>query len=161
MFILWIDPWVRKCGYALVEFTTKWHQIIDSGILFDDTKTDTRSVWFVKMTQLYTFFQTLTEQYKIDKLCIERLYFTTRNQANAEFVYGIRGALIILFQSLGISILEIDPVQVKKYISWNGKASKELVQKKIMQIYWLSNKPQYNDSADALGMAWIGNISTI
>jgi Holliday junction resolvasome RuvABC endonuclease subunit len=32
------------------------------------------------------------------------------------------------------------------------------VQKKIMQIYGLDKKPQYNDSADALGMAWLGNI---
>lgn len=158
MLILWIDPGVRKCGYALVDFSTKWHQIIDSGILFDDTKTDTRDVRFIKMTAIYTFFMELTKHNQIDKICIERLYFTSRNQANAEFVYGIRWALIVLFQSLWVTIQEIDPVQVKKYISWNGKATKDLVQKKIMQLYWLSKKPQYNDSADALGMARLGNV---
>lgn len=54
-----------------------------------------------------------------------------------------------------ISFQEIDPVQVKKYITGNGKAEKKLVQKKIMQLYSLDELPQYNDSADALGMAWI------
>lgn len=153
MLILWIDPWVRKLGYALVDFEHNSKRIIDSGILFDDSKTDARSVRFDKMVNIYQFFQDLSSKHPIDWIAIERLYFTSSNQANAEFVYGIRWALIVFFQSQWVKIQEVDPVQVKKYITWNGKADKKLVQAKIMQLYWLANTPQYNDSADALGMA--------
>lgn len=160
MLILWIDPGVRKLGYALVDFQNNQKKIVDSGILFDDTPIVTRQDWFNKMTNIYIFFQELIEKHNIDLIAMETLYFTTRNQSNAEFVYWIRWSLITLFGTKKIKIREIDPVQVKKYISWNGKADKKLVQAKIMQLYGLQNIPQYNDSADALGMAYIGFVTS-
>lgn len=158
MLVLWIDPGVRKCGYALVDFSHNQKKIIDSGILFDDSKIETRMDWFRKMGQIISFFEKLSKEHSIEKIGIEKLYFTSRNQSNAEFVYGLRWGLVSFFFNNGIHIVEIDPVQVKKYISWNWKASKELVQTKIMQLYWLSQKPQYNDSADALGMSYLAYI---
>jgi crossover junction endodeoxyribonuclease RuvC len=162
MIILGIDPGVRKCGYALVNFwwisNSPQAQIIDCGILFDDSTIVNRLDWFKKMNNIYEYFKTLIIDQKVQKVVIEKLYFTSRNQSNAEFVYGIRGALIIFCIANNITFQEIDPVQVKKYITWNGKAEKKLVQKKIMQLYNLDELPQYNDSADALGMAWIGQF---
>lgn len=158
MIVLGIDPGVRKLGYALVKFEHNQKTIVDSGILFDDTSITNRMDRFAKMVNIYDFFQELSKTQQVDVVAIERLYFTDRNQSNAEFVYGIRWALVTLFYSQKVHIQEIDPVQVKKYITWNAKADKKLVQGKIMQIYWLQHMPEYNDSADALGMAYIGNI---
>ncbi len=155
MIVVGIDPGVRKLWYAVVDFQHDQKHILDCGILFDDKTITNRMDRFEKMSNIYTFFQELSQKYSIDLIAIEKLYFTDRNQSNAEFVYGIRGALITLFYSKHIKIQEIDPVQVKKYITWNGKADKKLVQAKIMQIYGLQLIPEYNDSADALGMARI------
>lgn len=110
------------------------------------------------MNNIHEYFKTLILEQKVEKVVIEKLYFTSKNQSNAEFVYGIRGALIIFCVANNITFQEIDPVQVKKYITWNGKAEKKLVQKKVMQLFSLDELPQYNDSADALGMAWIGQF---
>lgn len=164
MIVLGIDPWVRKLGYALVSFAGQWNiwnnqkTILESGILLNDSPIQSRVDRYTKMQYIMEFFIELSAKYTVDTLGIERLYFTTSNQSNAEFVYWIRSSLIIHYLSIWAKLVEVDPVQIKKYISWNAKASKELVQRKIMQLYWLGSKPEYNDSADALGVAWLSYV---
>lgn len=46
--------------------------------------------WFKKMGQIISFFEKLSKEHPIEKIGIEKLYFTSRNQSNAEFVYGLR-----------------------------------------------------------------------
>ena len=90
---------------------------MDCGILFDDSPIVTRLDWFKKMNNIHEYFKTLILEQKVEKVVIEKLYFTSKNQYNAEFVYGIRGALIIFCVANNITFQEIDPVQVKKYIT--------------------------------------------
>lgn len=159
MLVLWIDPGVRKLGYALVEYKDNQKIIVDSGILFDDSTIKERIDRYHKMSSIVEFFANLyTKHTAIHTLAIEKLYFTWRNQANAEFVYGIRAALILQALQNKVNIQEIDPVQIKKYITWNGKSWKELVQMKTMQLFGLAHKPTYNDSADALGLSYLWRI---
>ncbi len=158
MLVLGIDPGVRKLGYSLVDFNDSGDKkIVDAGILLNTQETINRRVRRHKIYEISWFFDDMLSRYSIDKVGIEKLYFTSRNQSNAEFVYGMRGVLINKLISKGIGFVEIDPVQVKAYITGNGKADKKLVQKKIMQLYNLEQLPKYNDSADALGMAYIAS----
>ena len=68
-------------------------------------------------------------------------------------MYGIRGALAMLITNYGIPIVEYTPIELKKHITGNGKAGKELVQRVIKQMFGLENLPEYDDAADALGLA--------
>ena len=88
-------------------------------------------------------------------MCMEQLFFTKFNQNNAEFVYGIRAILITLCLKNKIKIKEITPIQLKKYITGNAKAEKRLVQHCIMKLYNLKECPEFNDAADALGLAYV------
>lgn len=151
MYILWIDPWVRKLGYALIQQDLS---IVDAGILLIEDK-NTRKWNYERIISIYDYFDKFTDQYKIKNVGIEKLFFTKFNQANAEFVYGIRWALIMLFMKKGINIYEYTPLEIKKNITWNWKAEKILVQNFIQKIYWLQDLPEYNDSADALGLAYL------
>lgn len=65
--------------------------------------------------------------------------------------------LITLMLEHGVKIQEYSPIELKKYITGNGKADKLFVQKMIMKIYNLQNLPDYNDAADALGLAYIAH----
>lgn len=151
--ILWIDPWVRKLWYALV---TKQLHIVDSGILLLEEKKPTRDDQFLRIQKIYDFFETFLKEHKISIVSIEKLFFTKFNQSNAEFVYGVRGALISLFLRHNIQIKEYTPIQLKKFVTGNGKAEKILVQKCIMKLYGLKEFPEFNDAADALALAYIG-----
>lgn len=153
--ILGIDPGVRKCGYALIQDDMK---IVDAGILLLEKKTGIpmeRVDYYQRILQLYEFFEKLVEQYPIEKIGIEQLFFTKFNQSNAEFVYGIRGALMMLFTKKKLVLKEFTPIQLKKYITGTGKAEKILVQQMIMKMFKLTNLPKYNDTADALGLAYL------
>ena len=152
--ILWIDPWVRKLWYALITSELK---IVDSGILLSEIKSPTRMNQFERMMEIYDYFTKLIKKYKIQTMCMEKLFFTKFNQNNAEFVYGIRAILITLCIKNKIKIKEYTPIELKKFITGNGKAEKNLVQKCIMKIYNLKDFPEFNDAADALALAYIAS----
>lgn len=150
--ILGIDPGVRKLWYSLID---KNLNINDAWILLLDQKWPQRLDQFTRILKIYEFFEDIVNNYEINKVWIEKLYFTKFNQSNAEFVYWIRWALISMFIKKEIKIIEYTPIQLKKYITWNSKANKILVQQIIMKIYWLEEMPEYDDAADALGLAYL------
>lgn len=152
---LWIDPWVRKLGYALIDDDLN---IVDAGILLQDKKSPTREDQFQRANQIMDFFENLLEKYSVEKVAMEKLFFTTYNQNNAEFVYAIRWALMMMFLRKDIKVLEYTPIELKKFITWNGKADKMLVQKTIRRFYKLQDIPEYNDAADALWFAYLAKI---
>ena len=150
--ILGIDPGVRKLWYALIQPDLT---IVDAGILLQDKKSPTREDQFDRILQIYTFFEKLIKKHTIQTIAMEQLFFTKFNQNNAEFIYGLRWALMMLFMKHKIKIKELTPIEVKKYITGTGKAEKILVQQMIMKIFWLHQMPEYNDTADALALAYI------
>ncbi len=152
--ILGIDPWVRKLWYALIEKNMK---IVDSGILLLEKKSPTREDQYQRMIEIEEYFTKLIKKNKIQTMCMEKLFFTKFNQNNAEFVYGIRSILITLCMKNNIQIKEYTPIEVKKFITGNGKAEKNLVQKCVMKIYNLKDFPEFNDAADALALAYIAS----
>lgn len=107
------------------------------------------------MSQIFDFFQEMFQKNKIEKICMEKLFFTKYNQNNAEFVFGIRGILMMLAIKNGAALQEFSPIELKKFITGNGKAEKLLVQRTVMKIFKLQEMPEYNDAADALGLAYL------
>ncbi|MEI6117895.1 MAG: crossover junction endodeoxyribonuclease RuvC [bacterium] len=132
-------------------------KIIDSGILLSEIKSPTRMDQFERMREIEEYFTKLLKKQIIKTMCMEKLFFTKFNQNNAEFVYGIRAILITLCLKKNIKIKEYTPIELKKFITGNGKAEKQLVQKCIMKVYGLKEFPEFNDAADALALAYIAS----
>lgn len=105
------------------------------------------------MEDIRTFFVALLEQYPVTAVGMEKLYFTDRNMNNAEFVYGIRGALAMLFSTKKIPLHEWTPNELKKRVTGNGNASKELMVNVVTRLYELAEAPKWHDTADAMGLA--------
>lgn len=152
MYFLWIDPWVRKLGYALIDDKKN---IIDAWIILIDWKSPTREDNFTRIKKIYEFFEDFLKNHDIKSVWIEKLFFTSFNQANAEFVYGIRWALVMLFMKKNIKIHEYTPKELKKSITGNGSAEKIFMQQFITRLFGLQDLPEYHDSADALGLAYL------
>lgn len=152
MYILGIDPGIRKLGYALIDDQM---QVIDAGVLLQDEKNITREIQFTRMKEIYVFFADLVKKYPIAGVGMEKLYFTDRNMNNAEFVYGVRWALAVLFVTHDIPLSERTPGELKKRTTGNGQASKELVVNVVTRLYKLAETPKRHDTADALWLAWM------
>ncbi len=153
--ILWIDPWVRKLGYAII---TEELNIKDSGILLQKKESPNREDQFQRMIEIEEYFKILFKKYNITTICMEKLYFTKYNQNNAEFVFWIRAILITMAIHNWCKILEFSPIELKKYITGNGKAEKMLVQKMTMKLFKMQDIPEYNDAADALWFAYLAKL---
>lgn len=153
--ILGIDPWFRKLWYAIIDNDLN---IIDGGILLSDKNKmqPGQNPNRQRVHDIYIYFVKLLQEYQITKVVIEKLFFMEANKNNAERVYAIRWVLINLCMTKWIQFIELTPIQVKKYITWNAKANKLLVQNIIQKIYKLEEMPEFNDTADALGLAYIG-----
>ena len=149
---LGIDPGIRKLGYALIydDLTIK-----DAGILLYEKKSPDRTQSFSRFLDIYNFFDELTDQNSISVCGIEKLFFTKYNQANAEFVYWVRAILLLLFMKKQINYKELSPIELKKYITWNWKANKDLIKRYINWIFGLKDDIKYSDAADALWLAFI------
>ena len=169
--ILGIDPWFRKLWYAIIDhnlnivdggillqnkLSSKWQKTNESSEILSNNPLKSSKENWQRVHDIYIYFAKLVQEYDIKKVVIERLFFMEANKNNAERVYAVRWVLINLCMSEWIEVLELTPIQVKKYITWNGNAGKLLVQKIIQKIYKLEEMPEYNDTADALGLAYIG-----
>ncbi len=148
---LWIDPGIRKLWYGLIDENA---QVVLSWVILQDNSWTKRKDQFWRMVEIYQFFSDLLQKYPIQAVWMERLFFTTRNQSNAEFVYGARWVLWMLFASHTLPLYEWTPQEIKKYVSWNGSASKELMLAVVRKIFSLNDKElAWHDAADALWIA--------
>lgn len=154
--ILGIDPGIKKLWYALIQSNL---EIIDAGILELEAKKFDRVVQYQRMLEIHDFFENLILKNKIKKIVMEKYFITSFNLKNAEFIYGMRGVILTLALKHNIEILEYTPIELKKRITWNGKASKELMQKFVTKYFQLKDSPEFHDTADALWLAFLGNRS--
>ncbi|MBQ5944966.1 hypothetical protein IJL65_00750 [bacterium] len=58
--------------------------------MLQSQKSPTREDQFNRANQILDFFEKLLKKYQIEKIAMEKLFFTDYNQNNAEFVYAIR-----------------------------------------------------------------------
>ncbi len=177
MLILWIDPGIRRCGYAIIESTD--NTIIDAWVLINEKKEsesyntylindkkvedntkksgNDRRMRLSRMYDTYHHLIDLLKPYKetIKVIGIEQFYFMTRTQQHAEFLYGLRGALVMYAIENWRSVYDIWPTEMKRYITWRWWAKKNSIHTMIMSLYNLNQQPKFADISDALGIAYV------
>jgi crossover junction endodeoxyribonuclease RuvC len=61
----------------------------------------------------------------------------------------------MLFSTKKIPLHEWTPNELKKRVTGNGNASKELMVNVVTRLYDLAEAPKRHDTADAMGLAWM------
>lgn len=156
MFFLGIDPWIRKLWFAIIDSNKKIYELWAIINELNWSRLDNAR----RLAELFEFFSNLLEKYKIQSVCIEKLFFTKFNQANAEFVYWVRWILLALAYQNNIQIIELSPKEIKKFTTWSWNASKQTMQKTIKKLFQLEELPQPHDAADALAMAMLALLAS-
>lgn len=156
MIFLWIDPGTLIIGFALIEKDDKGHRIIEYGVI-------TTKTWLTlseKLVQISHDLRELIDTYRPSICGIEKLFFL-RNVTNGIDVAHARWVILYTIAMEGIPIREYTPLQVKKWITWNGFAKKPQIQKSLQMIFWLSTIPKPDDAADALAIAYLTMLSSV
>lgn len=153
MKILGIDPGTTTVWYAVIE--KDWHDfyLLDYGVI----ETAPKIALEQKLVEIGEDISGLLEQYKPDRVWVEKLFFNT-NITTGIAVAHARGVIVHEIVKRWVSFYEYTPLQIKKAITSNGQAKKQQLQKAIQMIFWLSESPKPDDAADAIGIAYMTGL---
>lgn len=150
MIILWIDPWTTTVWYCLIESQNSSIKIIDFWII----KTIPKINIEIKLLEIWNDLNEIIKNFWVEKIVVEKLFF----QNNIKTAIDVAQARwVILYEAIknNLVIEEYTPLQVKKAVTWSGKANKNQLKKAIQMLFWLEESPTYDDAADAIAMAYM------
>lgn len=98
----------------------------------------------------------LIKKFKPDLAVVEKLFFF-KNQKTALSVAEARGVITLVVRRNRVELVELTPLELKRYFTGYGRASKEGVQKMLKLILNLKELPKPDDAADALALAVLGS----
>ncbi|CAA6820414.1 MAG: Crossover junction endodeoxyribonuclease RuvC (EC [uncultured Sulfurovum sp.] len=147
MIILGIDPGTRNMGYCFLDFTCEKYTLIEAGILkFKMTNLKDQ------IGELVEGMDMLLSVYKPDEVAIEDIFYA-HNPKTVLKLAQFRGALSLkILLSVG-NYEEYTPLQVKKAITGNGKATKEQVAFMVKRLLNIKKEIKPLDITDAMAIA--------
>ena len=147
MKILGIDPGTRYCGYAIVEKNGNSIKLIEAEIIKIKTKILQEQI--VEMTE---GFDLIFGKHEIDEVSIEDMFYAF-NPKTVIKLAQFRGAISLkVLQKFG-NFAEYTPLQVKKAVTGNGKATKEQVAFMVKRLLGVKKEIKPLDITDAIAIA--------
>ena len=149
MRILGIDPGTINCGYAILELGSNLNKpkLIEAGLI----KMKSR-VLQDQIMELVEGIDIILAKYTIDEVAVEDMFFAF-NPKSVIKLAQFRGALSLkILQEIG-NFSEYTPLQVKKSVVGNGKASKEQVAFMVKRLLGIKKEIKPLDITDAIAVA--------
>lgn len=151
MIVLWIDPWTTNVWYAIVKKDLNKKELLDFWIIQTEPKLSIEQ----KIVEICDDLLQIISKFEVNKIVIEKLFFQT-NTKTAMDVAQARWAIVYVASLKNIIISSYTPLELKKAITWNWKASKKQLQKAIKIFFNLNSLPTPDDARDAIRLAYMG-----
>lgn len=147
--ILGIDPGTARLGFALVDCKdNSFFQLIDCGVI----ETSKNTAEAKRLCEIKEDLEHLILKYSPSVAAIEKLFFF-KNPKTIIPVAQARGVILETCAQKGLKIFEYTPLEMKKIITGQGLASKDLVSKIIHENLNLKTTIKPDDAVDAVGLA--------
>jgi crossover junction endodeoxyribonuclease RuvC len=142
-----IDPGTRNLGYCLLDYDGKKMQLLEAGLLKIKT-----TILQEQIVELVEGFDVILGAHTVDEVAIEDIFFAF-NPKTVLKLAQFRGALSLkILQEIGY-FYEYTPLQVKKALTGNGKASKEQVAFMVKRLLGIKKEIRPLDITDAIAIA--------
>jgi len=152
--ILGIDPGSNLAGFACLGrssegvINARSMKILGAGAL----KFDKKLSHCKRIGQLHNSIYKLLEEFNPDFCVIEKGFLGIN--ANTSLKLGeSRGAIISAAYRYGVELREITPAQVKKFMTGNGRATKEEIAQSLKQLLGFELGKLPHDVSDAIAIA--------
>ena len=147
MKILGIDPGSRNLGYCVLDSSGVKNSLIEAGLI--KIKPNNLQEQIVDMVE---GIELVLKNHKIDQVAIEDIFFAF-NPKSVIKLAQFRGALSLkILQEVGY-FYEYTPLQVKKALTGNGKATKEQVAFMVKRLLNIKKEIKPLDITDAMAVA--------
>lgn len=149
--ILGIDPGTKNCGYAIIckngNTLNATKKLLEAGLI--KISKDNLQAQILELCQ---GLDLIFKEHKIDEVAIEDIFFAY-NPKTVLKLAQFRGALSLkILQNHG-TFSQYTPLQVKKALTGNGKASKEQVSFMVRKILGIQKEIKPLDITDAIAIA--------
>ena len=145
--ILGIDPGTINCGYSILEVNSMGIKLIEAGLI----KMKSR-VLQEQILELMDGLEIIFSKYDISEVAIEDIFYAY-NPKSVIKLAQFRGALSLkVLQEFG-NFAEYTPLQVKKAVTGNGKASKEQVAFMVKRLLGIKKEIKPLDITDAIAVS--------
>jgi len=149
MRILGIDPALGVTGYGLIEVSGPVFRLLEAGII----ETKTQECLPVRLEKIYTAVESILNEFRPEAAVLEKIYSHYAHPATSYVLGHARGVICLACAMAGVTQAEYAATRIKKAIVGKGLASKQQVQKMVMDLLGMKETPAYMDITDALALA--------
>ena len=151
-----VDQGIASCGYSVVKLTdTDVIEVIVSGTI----KTPSSQTYGKRLNTIYEKIQALATEYEANIIGCEKLFFNpkmkvdNRNKSASMMHTNMATAVLhLVSESIRIPIVDFVPGTIKKFITGNGRATKEDVENAVTKIMGDSKEVKTEHEADAIAI---------
>ncbi|MCD6116863.1 crossover junction endodeoxyribonuclease RuvC [bacterium] len=148
MKILGIDPGTRIVGYGLISPTGNFFSVEEFGYF----KIDKKLQFYEKLKLIFDDISDLIARTSPDVAAVEEA-FVSQNAKTALRLGHARGVIMLAAANAGMVVAEYSPREIKQAVLGFGNASKQQIQKIVVQLLKISENEIQEDAADGLAVA--------
>jgi len=145
--ILGIDPGTRNCGYSVLLKEKNRLSLIEAGFIKIKEK-----ILQQQILELVEGLDVIFKNHVINEVAIEDIFYAHNPQTVLKLAQ-FRGALSLKILQVSGNFSEYTPLQVKKAVTGNGKATKEQVAFMVKKILGIKQEIKPLDITDAIAIA--------
>jgi crossover junction endodeoxyribonuclease RuvC len=146
--ILGIDPGLANTGWGVVEARGTECRARAYGCVH----TTPEDPLPTRLKTIHDELSQVIDRYGPTEMAIEEIFFCA-NAQSAIATAQARGAALVACATLGLSIGEYTPMQIKQAVAGTGAADKRQVQYMVKTLLHLEQEPKPDHCADALAAA--------
>lgn len=147
--ILGIDPGFDRLGVCILDKEGNKETLIYSCCV----ETSKKDSFEKRLSMVGQNLEKIIRDYKPQELAIEKLFFA-KNQTTALNVAEVRGVVLYLSYSHGLSINEYSPPEIKLAVAGHGRATKTEIFQMVSKILYNQVKVGLlDDEIDAIAIA--------
>lgn len=147
MRILAFDPGYERLGVAVIEKQNGKEVLLYS----DCIRTKATLTFPERLAELGKQTEALIETWQPQAVALESLYFEN-NAKTAMNVSAVRGMLLYLAASKGLTAHEYTPLQVKVAVTGNGRSDKTAIALMVPKLVRISQGKRLDDELDAIAV---------
>lgn len=147
MRVLGIDPGTDRVGFAVLDFEKQKFAYVASGILPIQNAEHSQ-----KLLQIEKGLFKIIKKYKPEGSGVEKLFFS-KNQKTALAVAEARGVILKALAEKKLRIVEINPNEIKMFLTGYGNADKRAVANMAQKFIGRPIHANFDDETDAIAIA--------
>ena len=151
MVILGIDPGFRFAGFGILKKEGRQALLLDYGYLGMSSSDSL----ITRVGTFHDFFEKKIQEWHVTVIALETP-FLGKNAQNFLKLGYLRGILYLLAHQNNMQLHEFSPREVKQSVTGYGGASKDQVERVVLQLFPKLNTPKKQDVTDAIAVTLCG-----